>query len=154
MSKHNFQKQIEKLTTEIGSKPLDQSMEDWLNSEHGPQSSTFQALKQSCLKAIEEGWMCDREAGGIRYGRVLEPSQKSNNFSVDVVDMQDIVGPHHNHPQGEIDLVMPLQGNALFDDHAAGWVVYPPGSAHNPSVSGGRALVLYLLPQGSIEFTR
>ncbi|HPW08964.1 MAG TPA: DUF4863 family protein, partial [Burkholderiaceae bacterium] len=26
-------------------------------------------------------------------------------------------------------------------------------SAHCPTVSGGRALVLYLLPQGRIEFT-
>lgn len=27
-------------------------------------------------------------------------------------------------------------------------------SAHPPTVSGGRALVLYLLPQGAIEFSR
>jgi hypothetical protein len=32
--------------------------------------------------------------------------------------------------------------------------VYPPGSAHRPTVSGGRALVLYLLPEGRIEFSR
>ncbi|MEZ5479400.1 MAG: DUF4863 family protein [Thiolinea sp.] len=31
--------------------------------------------------------------------------------------------------------------------------MYPPGSAHKPTVSQGRALVLYLLPQGSIEFS-
>jgi hypothetical protein len=35
-----------------------------------------------------------------------------------------------------------------------GWVVCEAGSAHHPSVSGGRALILYLLPDGSIEFTR
>jgi Domain of unknown function (DUF4863) len=49
---------------------------------------------------------------------------------------------------------MPQQGsNARFDHQSAGWVVYPPGSAHHPTVSGGRALVLYLLPQGRIRFT-
>jgi len=32
--------------------------------------------------------------------------------------------------------------------------VYAPGSAHRPTVSSGRALVLYLLPQGQIEFTK
>ena len=42
---------------------------------------------------------------------------------------------------------------ARFDGHGAGWVVYGPGSAHSPTVTGGRALVLYLLPQGAIEFT-
>ncbi len=36
---------------------------------------------------------------------------------------------------------------------AAGWLVCPPGSAHRPTVLGGRALVLYLLPQGQIQFT-
>jgi hypothetical protein len=30
----------------------------------------------------------------------------------------------------------------------------PAGSSHRPTVSQGRALVLYLLPQGAIEFTR
>ena len=75
-------------------------------------------------------------------------------FSVDVVDMDEVVGPHHGHPNGEIDLVMPLEGEAKFDGHGAGWVVYPAGSAHHPTVSGGRALVLYLLPEGSIEFSR
>jgi len=32
--------------------------------------------------------------------------------------------------------------------------VMPPGSAHRPTVAQGRALVLYLLPQGQIEFTK
>jgi hypothetical protein len=30
----------------------------------------------------------------------------------------------------------------------------PPGSAHRPTVSQGRALVLYLLPNGKIDFTK
>ena len=33
-------------------------------------------------------------------------------------------------------------------------LVYPPGSAHRPTVTQGRALVLYLLPEGRIDFTR
>ena len=98
--------------------------------------------------------MCAHEAGGIRYGRIFKPDAELHGFSVDVVDMDDVVGPHHAHPNGEIDLVMPQKGNALFDDQPAGWVVYPPGSAHRPTVSNGRALVMYLLPEGSIEFTR
>ena len=48
---------------------------------------------------------------------------------------------------------MPIDAGAKFDGHPAGWVVYPPGSAHTPTVSGGAALVLYLLPGGEIEFT-
>ena len=33
------------------------------------------------------------------------------------------------------------------------WIVNPPGSAHRPTVSLGRALVLHQLPAGAIQFT-
>ena len=49
---------------------------------------------------------------------------------------------------------MPQEDGATFDGRPAGWVVYPPGSAHRPTVHQGRALVLYLLPQGQIQFTK
>lgn len=149
-----FREQIEDLTRELAGRSLDAKLQDWLNAAHGPGSETFRGLEQSCREGIADGWLCEREAGGIRYGRVFKPDDGLQGYSVDVVDMDDVVGPHHGHPAGEIDLVMPLEGDARFDGHGAGWVVYPPGSAHYPTVSGGRALVLYLLPDGSIEFTR
>ncbi|HEY9572759.1 MAG TPA: DUF4863 family protein, partial [Pusillimonas sp.] len=55
---------------------------------------------------------------------------------------------------GEIDLIMPLEGDARFDGAPAGWLVYGPGTVHSPTVSQGRALILYLLPEGRIEFTK
>ena len=55
---------------------------------------------------------------------------------------------------GEIDLIMPLTPDAKFDGFGEGWLVYVPGTAHYPTVSSGRALVLYLLPGGAIEFTQ
>jgi hypothetical protein len=111
-------------------------------------------VHDACLAGIAAGWMCNREHAGIRYGRVVRPGAATHGFSVDVVDMNDVAGGHHRHPNGEIDLVLPLDGAATFDGHGAGWLVYEPGSAHVPTVAGGRALVLYLLPQGAIEFTK
>lgn len=153
MPSTQFRQQIVALTSQLAGKALDHDLQIWLNARHGIDSPTYQQLEQSCRQGVAEGWLCEREAGGIRYGRVFKPAQDLQNFSVDVVDMDNVVGPHHAHPGGEIDLVMPLEGDALFDDHSAGWVVYSPGSAHRPTVSNGRALVLYLLPGGSIEFT-
>ena len=154
MSQTLFREQIAKLTTALAGRPLDAALDAWLNAEYGPDSGTYRALKQSCQAGVAEGWLCDREAGGIRYGRIFKPTPDLHGFSVDVVDMQDIAGPHHTHPNGEIDLIMPLEGEARFDGRPAGWLVCPPGSAHRPTVSNGRALVLYLLPEGRIEFTR
>ena len=49
---------------------------------------------------------------------------------------------------------MPMSSGAEFDGHGAGWVVYGPDSAHHPTVTNGKALVLYLLPDGAIDFTK
>lgn len=154
MPSSQFRQQIAELTTQLAGRELNTDLQTWLNQEHGVDSPTYQQLKQSCEQGVAEGWLCNREGGGIRYGRIFKPTDDLAGFSVDVVDMQDLQGPHHAHPNGEIDLIMPLEGDALFDGHAAGWLVYPAGSAHHPTVTQGRALVLYLLPQGSIEFTR
>jgi hypothetical protein len=140
MSPTEFREQITQLTEQLAGRPLDADLDAWLNAEHGVESPTYRQLKQTCIEGVAEGWLCEREGGGIRYGRIFKPADDLHGFSVDVVDMKDIAGPHHAHPQGEIDLIMPL--------------VCPPGSAHRPTVSSGHALVLYLLPQGSIEFTR
>lgn len=148
-----LRRQIGALTGELAGRPLDATLEAWLNAHHGPASATYAGLKESCLAGVAAGWLCNRQAGGIRYGRIFKPAEDLHGFSVDVVDMRDVAGPHHVHPEGEIDLVLPLEGDARFDGRAAGWVVMPPGSAHRPTVANGRALVLYLLPQGQIQFT-
>lgn len=149
-----FQAQIARLTAQMAGRPLDAALDDWLNREHGTASATFRDLRASCEAGVAAGWLCNREGGGIRYGRIFKPNDTLHGFSVDVVDMRDIAGPHHAHPNGEIDLVMPIEGEATFDGRPAGWVVMPPGSAHRPTVRSGRALVLYLLPEGKIEFTK
>jgi hypothetical protein len=149
-----FKQTIAGLTAQLQGRPLDAQLGHRLNAEHGPTSSLYQTLKSACQAGVAEGWLCDREGGGLRYGRIFKPGPELHGFSVDVVDMKDIAGPHHCHPNGEIDLIMPIEGEALFDGHPAGWLVCPPGSAHRPTVSQGRALVLYLLPEGRIEFTR
>ena len=154
MSPTLFREQITRLTAQLAGRPLNSELDAWLNAEHGAGSDTFLQLKKSCQAGVAEGWLCDREGGGIRYGRIFKVADDLNGFSVDVVDMKDIAGPHHSHPNGEIDLIMPLEDGAQFDGRPAGWLVCPPGSAHRPTVSQGRALVLYLLPEGKIEFTR
>jgi Domain of unknown function (DUF4863) len=141
------------VTHRIRGRPLDKDLERFLNAEFPPTSSEFRNIFEACRTGIAEGWMCSRTAGGIRYGRVVKSTAVLDEHSVDVVDMTDVVGPYHAHPHGEIDMVMPIAGDARFDGHGAGWVVYPANSAHKPTVSGGQAIVLYLLPQGAIDFT-
>lgn len=153
MTPTEFRASLARFTAALADRPLDAELDAWLNREHGAGSESYAALKAGCEAGVRDGWLCNREGAGIRYGRIFKPAPDLHGFSVDVVDMQDIAGPHHVHPDGEIDLIMPVEGDAHFDGRPAGWRVYPPGSAHRPTVTQGRALVLYLLPEGRIEFT-
>jgi hypothetical protein len=149
-----FKHRLAAVTAQIHNRPLNSALDEWLNAHLGTDTPTYRELKESCQEGVAQGWLCKYEGGGLRYGRIFKPSDDLHGFSIDVVDMENVAGPHHVHPQGEIDLIMPIEGDALFDGRHAGWLVCPPGSAHRPTVSQGRALVLYFLPNGEIEFTK
>jgi hypothetical protein len=121
----SFQALISTITEAIGNRTLDEALQRDLNQQFPYEGEAAQAIRQTCVQGMAQGWMGQHEHRGLRYGRVIEPCKTLNGFSVDVVDMNDIVGPHHRHP-----------------------------GAHSPTVTQGRALILYLLPRGEIEFTR
>jgi Domain of unknown function (DUF4863) len=153
MTPEGFVGLVAPITLWIGDRPLDAALDADLNRTFPADGAMFRSVLEACRAGIAAGWMCNREGGGIKYGRVVKPGDASHGFSVDVVEMENLAGPHHRHPEGEIDMIMPLSGAAKFDGRGAGWLVYGPGSAHRPTVSDGKALVLYLLPKGKIEFT-
>jgi len=154
MTPEQFTALIASITGRIEGRGVDAALNAELDRLFPACGPIFGGVFEACQAAIAAGWMCSREAGEIRYGRVVKPGPATHGYSVDVVAMENVVGPHHVHPNGEIDMVMPLTAGAKFDGHGAGWVVYEPGSAHRPTVTEGKALVLYLLPQGAIEFSR
>ena len=154
MTATDFTELMASITQHVDGRALDKTLEADLNRLYPADGAVFRSVFDACRAGIAAGWMCNREHAGIKYGRVVKPGPATHGFSVDVVEMQDVAGGHHRHPTGEIDLIMPLTGAPEFDGHGAGWLVYEPGTAHTPTVSGGKALVLYLLPQGAIEFTK
>jgi len=151
MTKQDFQDLIAQVTRAVQGRALDSDLAKDLNARFPATGPLFKSIRAACDTGVAEGWMCEREQGGIKFGRVIKDI---DGFSIDVVEMSDLVGPHHRHPNGEIDMIMPIDAGAEFDGHGAGWFVYGPDSAHKPTVTGGKALVLYLLPGGAIEFTR
>lgn len=107
-----------------------------------------QRVRKAAVAAIASDWLLPKENAGIRFGRV---AKDLCGFSVDAV-LMDRPGPRHRHPNGEIDLCFALEGSPRFDGAPEGWTVYGPGSAHVPTVTDGRMLILYFLPGGAIEF--
>lgn len=103
-------------------------------------------------QGVDEGWLCEREANGVSFSRVATPTHDATApVSIDAVHMGG-PGPGHTHPNGEIDLCFAVSGEARFDGQAPGWVVYPPGSWHVPTVTDGVMDILYFLPDGALVF--
>jgi hypothetical protein len=153
MSQQEFAKAVAEIAQSVGDAPLDAALEARLNADYPPGSPAFDRLAALCAQGEAEGWLMAREAGGIRFGRAIKPGEGAGRFSVDVVRMRDVKGPHHVHTTGEIGAIFPLEGAPKFDGRGRGWYVYGPGSDHHPTVEGGDAHILYLLPEGAIEFT-
>jgi hypothetical protein len=97
MSQASFRAALSELAAELAGRPLDDTLDAWLNLHHGADSPTFTRLAEAIRTGVAEGWLCQREGGGIRYGRIFKAADDLAGCSVDVVDMSVIAGPHHHH---------------------------------------------------------
>ena len=147
-----FQSHVSVVTRWLSGRPLDANLTEALNRAFPPGSPVFQGLANACREGVRDGWLAVRGEAPLRWGRVIKPTPDTDGFSIDVVHMTDVAGPHHAHPQGEIDMIIPLDPGARFDGRGEGWLVYSPGTSHSPTVEGGAAIILYLLPGGEIQF--
>jgi hypothetical protein len=121
-----------------------------LAQEFPKDSTQLQNIESLCKKALAENLIKMRGAPELRFGRILKPTEACP-VSIDIVDM-NCKGPGHTHPLGEVDLCFPQDPGAEFDGNADTWIVYPERSWHEPTVSKGRMIILYFLPEGSIRF--
>jgi len=122
-----------------------------LNERLAPDSPEARAMNAALVALLEEGEIANRGELPVRFGRVAKAGEATDGYSIDAVHMTG-PGPRHRHPNGEIDWCIPLSGEPTFDGRAGGWLVLGPDSVHVPTVAGGAMLVVYLLPDGAIEF--
>lgn len=124
-----------------------------LNARLDPSSPAGERVSAGLKELLDQGKVADRGEHPVKYSRPAKASDATSGFSIDVVDMSG-PGPKHAHPNGEINWCIALEGDPTFDGEPPGWVVEPPASEHVPTVAGGRMLIVYLLPEGAIEFAR
>lgn len=137
----------------LAGRPIDADLGQALPQAFPVGGPEFSALAAACRAGVADGSLANRGDAPLKWGRAMKAGPETAGFSVDVVLMTDVAGPRHAHPGGEIDMILPIDPAATFDGHGEGWLVYPPGSVHAPTVSGGAAIVLYLLPNGAIDFS-
>ena len=109
---------------------------------------TVSAIRALCQQGLDDGWLTPRAAGSkVRFGRL---DKDLGGYAVDAVLMESAAGMGHTHTRGEINMCFPWEGEPRFDGLAPGWVVFPPGSHHVPTVTGGTMLFLYFTPGGEV----
>ncbi len=151
--RHQLLTVLTPIMTEARGSEWGEALESRLNEICPADGPCFAELERLCEEGITDGWMGLRGEGPRLGGRVIEPSEETFALSVDVVQLVNFTGPHHRHPNGEICAVMPDRDEGRFDGRARGWAVYPPGSDHWPAATGGQVRILFLLPEGAIEYS-
>lgn len=116
-----------------------------------PGSAAARALDTELLALFADGRVATRGEWPVRWSRVSKAVPETLDQSIDVVVMTG-AGPAHRHPAGEVNWCVPMEGTPQFEGCGRGWVVMPPDSRHVPAVSGGKMLIVYLLPAGRMEF--
>ncbi|PQP22628.1 DUF4863 family protein [Rhodococcus opacus] len=146
---------------EVKNRTAGGELEDWLNSTYGPGTALYDDLARMITNGVEEGWAANVEVDGPRYrrSRIADPSDVLNYFSVTAVYMNSVPryrGQYHQHPYGELNLVVPLDPGAELAGprgwQGAGWTAPGPGSHHYPEVRGGALIALFYLPAGRISY--
>ncbi len=147
--------------TEVKNRTAGGVLETWLNENYGPGSGLYDDLARMITEGVQDGWAANIEIDGPNYrrSRIAEPNDVLNYFSITAVYMNSVEtfrGQYHQHPYGELNLVVPLDPDArLMGPNGwcgAGWTAPGPGSHHYPESKGGAVIALFFLPAGRISY--
>jgi hypothetical protein len=146
---------------EIKNRTAGAELESWLNQTYGPGSALYDDLAKIITDGVDQGWAANIEVDGPNYrrNRIADPSEELSYFSITAVYMNSVSryrGQYHQHPYGELNLVVPLEPRARLAGprgwSGAGWTAPAPGSHHYPEVQGGALIALFYLPAGRISY--
>ncbi|MFI7133607.1 DUF4863 family protein [Nonomuraea sp. NPDC050153] len=147
--------------SEIKNRTAGEALEIWLNETYGPGTPLYDDLARMITDGVRDGWAATIEVDGPHYrrSRIAEPSEELHYFSITAVYMdsqEPYRGQYHQHPYGELNLVVPLDpGARLIGPRGwtgAGWTAPGPSSHHYPEVKGGALIALFYLPAGRISY--
>ncbi|MHC4841595.1 MAG: 4-hydroxylaminobenzoate lyase [Planctomycetota bacterium] len=110
------------------------------------------SLRQLTDTGLADETLCPKEAGPSKFGRIAKPDD-AEGFSVDAVLLWGD-GMAHVHVEGEVNAMLAVEGFPEFCGFKPGWAVFAPGSQHIPSVTGGKMMIFYMLPNGSVEWKK
>ncbi|WP_426241445.1 DUF4863 family protein [Nocardioides sp. LHG3406-4] len=147
--------------TELKNRTAGETLEEWLNTNYAPGSDFYDNVSRLITQGVADGWAANIEVDGPHYrrSRIADPSEELHYFSITAVYMDSVApfrGQYHQHPYGELNMVVPLDEGAELAGprgwSGAGWTAPGPGSHHYPEVRGGALIALFYLPAGRISY--
>ena len=82
-SRQQFETLVRDLATDIAGRHVDADLQAYLNGRFPPEGTVFRRLADACRAGIAEGWLCNREQAGIRFGGVMKPGPDTQIGSED-----------------------------------------------------------------------
>ena len=124
MTPADLHTRIAAVTDRIAGRPLDAELGAFLNAEFGPATEAWRGLKAACEAGVAEGWLCQREGGGLRWGRIFKPGPELGGFSVDAVeslalDGRTLAEKRVRFVKVDAALLLQTHGGASADIHPA-----------------------------------
>lgn len=150
MSKSTLFELFSPIADLIASQPITADLQYKLENTYPLSHPNIQMIKKLCQEGIRDGWIQMRGKPALQFCNLHRQNAQSS-IRIDMVDMTG-VGPGHTHLSGEANLCFATEGRPSFDGLLEGWVVKPPNSWHQPTVTGGRMLIIYFIPNGQIQF--
>jgi hypothetical protein len=147
--------------SQVKNRTAGKELEDWLNATVGPGTDFFDTVALLVSDGVRDGWAANIEVDGPNYrrSRIAEPNEELAYFSITAVYMNSVPpyrGQYHQHPYGELNMVVPLDEGAQLAGprgwSGPGWTAPDPGSHHYPEVRGGALIALFYLPAGRISY--
>jgi hypothetical protein len=147
--------------TEIKNRTAGEELEVWLNETHRCGTALWDDLARIVTAGVDDGWAANIEVDGPNYrrSRISGPSEQLSWFSITAVYLNSVPtyrGQYHQHPYGELNMVVPLDAGAQLRGprgwQGAGWTAPDPGSHHYPEARGGAVIALFFLPAGRISY--
>ena len=100
MTQNEFANLMATITARIEGRPLDAALEAASQCDVSRQMARRTARSSTAAATASPRAGCAAASTrGIKYGRVVKPGPATHGFSVDVVEMDNVAGGHHRHPQ-------------------------------------------------------
>ena len=94
----SFTALIQDVTRLVSGDTLDTELQSKLERQAGTDSRLFRDLAAACRDGVNAGWLCNREHGGIKFGRIIKPGDRRDRRAFPSMSWKWTIAPAPTTP--------------------------------------------------------